>query len=399
MNKIIAALRDGTWLAPARVTRLATAALAGTVLFLLFLAATSHGLNDYSGRPLGTDFSSFYAAGRLAGTGGDPYDSASLQAAQRAIFGEATPYYAFAYPPIFLLLVSPLTVLPYLPALLIWQAATFLFYFWGMVLLKRRFASSLPDRIFYQCAAGYTAVFVCLTHGQNGFLTAGLFAAALALLDIRHWSAGLLFGLVAFKPQFGLLIPFALAAGGYWRSFLAAAAAVFALAALSALLFGEQIWFGFFSAAADARRVILEADGVGYAKMVSVFSWFRLWHLPLTAAYAAQAVAVILVLVINLRLWRSGADPRLRGAALCTGTLLATPFALDYDLMLMAPAILLLTSYQVEKGGIPFGATLLFGLWAMPLFVRGIAAAVLIPVASWMLAGCFLILSRRAQSR
>ena len=151
--------------------------------------------------------------------------------------------------------------------------------------------------------------------------------------------------------------------------------------------------------AADARRVILEADGVGYAKMVSVFSWFRLWHLPLTAAYAAQAVAVILVLVINLRLWRSGADPRLRGAALCTGTLLATPFALDYDLMLMAPAILLLTSYQVEKGGIPFGATLLFGLWAMPLFVRGIAAAVLIPVASWMLAGCFLILSRRAQSR
>src|SRR5689334_8788911 len=90
MNKIIADLRDGTWLSPARIRRLATAALAATLLFLVFLAATSHGLNDYSGRPLGTDFSSFYAAGRLAGAGGDPYDPSSLQAAQRAIFGDNT---------------------------------------------------------------------------------------------------------------------------------------------------------------------------------------------------------------------------------------------------------------------------------------------------------------------
>src|SRR5258706_12577170 len=134
MNRIIAALREGTWLPEARVTRLATAAVAGTVVFLLFLAFTAHGLIDYSGRPVGTDFSSFYAAGRVAGSGANPYDPASLHAMEKAIFGDGTPYYAFAYPPIFLLLAWPLAMLAYLPSLLVWQVSTFLLYLWAMAL-------------------------------------------------------------------------------------------------------------------------------------------------------------------------------------------------------------------------------------------------------------------------
>ena len=130
MNRIIASLRDGTWLPEARVTRLATAAVAGTIVFLLFLAVTAHGLIDYSGRPLGTDFSSFYAAGRLAGSGADPYDRASLHAMEKAIFGDGTPYHAFAHPPIFLLLARPLAMLAYLPSLMVWQVSTFLLYLW-----------------------------------------------------------------------------------------------------------------------------------------------------------------------------------------------------------------------------------------------------------------------------
>jgi hypothetical protein len=268
-----------------------------------------------------------------------------------------------------------------------------------MARLKQRFAPALPGRHLYLCAAGFAAVFVNLTHGQNGFLTAALFAAALALLDTRPWLAGLCFGLVAFKPQFGVLIPFVLAVDGRWRSFLAAAATVLALAALSASLFGVQIWPGFFSAASQARQVILEANGVGYNKMISVFSWLRLWHLPLTVAYAGQVIVAILVISASLRLWRADADRRLKGAALCVGTLLSTPFALDYDLMILAPAILLIIAYMIEKPVIPFGATLVFVLWLMPLFVRGIAAAALLPLANWMLAGCFLMLVKQARTQ
>ena len=89
MTGVIAVLRDGRWLSADRIQRLAVAAILGTAAFLLFLALTAQGANDYSGRPLGTDFSSFYAAGRLLGVGANPYDPTALHGMQRAIFGTA----------------------------------------------------------------------------------------------------------------------------------------------------------------------------------------------------------------------------------------------------------------------------------------------------------------------
>jgi hypothetical protein len=390
MNGMIGVLRDGTWLSAARIQRLGSAAALGTLAFLLFLALTAHGANDYTGRPLGTDFSSFYAAGRLIQLGANPYDPASLHKMQQAMFGNATPYYSFAYPPFFLLPAWILAKLPYLVALALWQLSTFALYLWSMVLLKRRFAPALQDRTLYLCAAGFTAVFVNVTHGQNGFLTAALFAAAIASLGMRPWLAGLCFGLAAYKPQLGLLVPFALAAGGHWRSFTAAVLTLVVLAAICTLLFGGHVWPEFFAGAGQSRQVILEAGRVGYDKMVSVFAWARLWRLPLGAAYAGQAIVALLVIAMTVRLWRAG-DPRLQGAGLCLGTLLVTPFALDYDLMIIAPAILLLASYEIERRQFPFGATLLFLLWLIPLFARGLAGAMVLPLANWSVVGAFLL--------
>lgn len=378
------------------MARLATVTAGGTVLFLIFLGVTAHGWNDYSGRPLGTDFSSFYAAGRLIALGSNPYDPSALHDMQRTIFGSATPYYAFAYPPIFLLLAWPLAQLPYLLSLAIWQLSSFALYLWGMTLLKQRFAPALSRHLFYLGATGFTAVFVNLTHGQNGFLTAGLYAAALASLGTCPVLAGLCFGLAAYKPQLGLLVPFALAAGGHWRSFGAAVVTVSVLAAACSLLFGTQVWAEFFAGAGQARRVILDLDGVGYAKLVSVFAWLRLWHLPVFAAYAGQAVVAILVIAMTMRSWQEG-DLRLKGAAMCLGVLLVTPFALDYDLMIAAPAILLLASYDMERGQIPFGGSLLFLLWFMPLFARSLANSMALPIASWTLMACFLMTQIRQQ--
>ena len=48
--------------------------------------------------------------------------------------------------------------------------------------------------------------------GQNGFLTAALFAAALLALPRKAWLAALLITLITYKPQFGILIPVALVA-------------------------------------------------------------------------------------------------------------------------------------------------------------------------------------------
>jgi len=90
---------------------------------------TSAGGVDILGRPLGTDFSSFYAAGQavLAGHPAEPFDPALLHARQQALFGPATPFYAWQYPPMFLLVVAPFALLPYAIAWAVWQSLTLAF--------------------------------------------------------------------------------------------------------------------------------------------------------------------------------------------------------------------------------------------------------------------------------
>src|SRR5436309_2254785 len=83
-------------------------------------------------------------------------------------------------------------------------------------------AGTSVDPIWLLLAAAYPAVFVNLGHGHNGFLTAALLGGALVLLDRRPIVAGVLFGLMAYKPQFGLMIPLVLIATGRWRAFAAA---------------------------------------------------------------------------------------------------------------------------------------------------------------------------------
>jgi hypothetical protein len=391
---MIASLRNGTFLNMERARTYPRLLLAGFVLALAWLLLTAHGVSDYAGRPLGSDFSSFYAAGRMALAGQTPYAQPALHATEQTLFGAGAPYYSFAYPPIFLLLLAPLAKLPYLPALLLWQGASLALYLAAMSRLRQALGENLPGgALFLTACLSFTAVFVNLTHGQNGFLAAALLAFALSLLDEKPVLAGLCFGLLIFKPQLGLVVPFALAAGGRWRSFATAALMVIILAALAALSFGAESWRDFLAAAHFSQTMILDQNAVGYEKMVSVFAWVRLWHLPLNLSYGAQALAALCAIASVMFLWRGNADPRLKGAALVFATLLATPFALDYDLMLLAPAILLLAA---RRGLLPYEASLAALLWLMP-FAAASLAAIGLPLAAWSIAAGLIFTFRAAR--
>jgi len=89
-------------------------------------------------------------------------------------------------------------------------------------------------------AIAYPAVFINLGHGHNGFLTAALMGFALLLLDARPLLAGIPFGLLAYKPQFGLLIPLVLIATDRWKTFAAAAATVGVLTLVATLAFARR---------------------------------------------------------------------------------------------------------------------------------------------------------------
>jgi len=157
MAGFIALLRTGGFLTRERVRLVAFGALAAALIGLVFLAAGANGPNDSYGRPLGTDFASFYAAGTLVrdGLAAQAFDQASHFAREQAIFGPATQYYAFQYPPVFLLVAGALAVLPYVPALIVWQVATLILYLLAMRSILAGSQGTAPDRLWLLLALAF----------------------------------------------------------------------------------------------------------------------------------------------------------------------------------------------------------------------------------------------------
>jgi len=437
MNRAYHLLRSGAWLSRQRIRLVATAILGVSAVALLYLVVTAHGLVDTQGRPLGTDFSSFYAAGThvLDGHPDAPYDMARQHARQQAIFGPATPFYGWLYPPFFLFIAAALARLPYGVALVLWQTVTLGLYllsirailtwsfrgarsaslqstfpasegialkadrWWRWLwIVDSRFAASGMTHDWLLLALAFPAVLINLGHGQNGFLTAALLGGGLAVLDRRPIVAGILFGLLAYKPQFGLMIPLALAAGGHWRSFAAAAGTVALLALAATLTFGPDVWHAFLESSRFARLVVLEQGDPGFHKMQSLFAWARMWGAPIPLAYATQGALAAGVAAALVWLWRGRASYPLKAAALCLGTILATPFTFDYDMMLLAPAIAFFAADGFARGFAPWEKTALAALWLMPLVARSLAQITLIPIGVPVMLALFILLLRRSTS-
>ena len=397
-------LRSGEWLTPARARGYSLILLGLSALALAGWIALSDGLIDRNGKPLGTDFSSFYAAGSLVleGRAGDVYNMAAHYAHEQQIFGTATPYYGWLYPPIFLLLAAPLASMPYPVALAVWQISTFVLYLAviGVIVGRMGKRGMAIGPIWLAVAAGFPAVLVNLGHGQNGFLTAGLFGAALLAPPTHQLLAGALFGLLSYKPQFALVVPVALLAAGQWRAVVAAGITVMALVGVTSLVFGVDLWLAFVASTETSRKLLLEQGDVGFEKLQSVFAAVRMWGGGIPLAYAAQGIVSAAVLCGTAWTWRSACDRDLKSALLVVATLLASPHVLDYDLVMLALAIAFTVSAGSAGGFRDYEISLLAAAWIVPLLARGIAVITAIPLGLLALLALYGFgLRRAAQDR
>ena len=397
---MLAALLDGEFASRARLRLWASGLIIAFVASIAFLAVTAQGLNDFKGRPLGTDFSDVYTAGMLArdGVPDAAYDPPRHYRQEQAIFGLDTQFYGWHYPPFFLLVAGELAALPYIPALLLWLVASLAAYVWAMRALQRAGPASelVRDPLWLLLVLAFPAVFINFVHGQNAFATVALAAGGLALLDRRPLAAGVLFGLMAYKPQFAVLLPVALIAGGRWKALAAAAATLGGLVAIATIVFGPGIWPAFFGSSEFSRVVVLEQGSTGFEKIQSVFAAVRLLGGSISTAYAVQGVVSLLIAGALALLWRGAASQALKGAGLCLAMLLATPYCLDYDLMLLAPAIGLLAGEGRASGWHRGELLLLAALWLMPVVVRILASATHFALGPVLLALGFALVARRA---
>ncbi len=376
-------LRSGDWLTRPRMRNYSLILLALYAVATMVWIGLSDGLIDRNGKPIGTDFSSFYAAGSLTleGHAADAYAPSAHHAREQRQFGEKTPYYSWNYPPVFLLIAAALALLPYPLALALFQAAGLALYLMviAAILAPARRRDPVFARNWLPAAAAFPAVFINLGHGQNGFMTAALLGAALVTLE-RPVVSGLCIGLLCYKPQFALVIPIALLAAGRWRVIASAAATTMALVAFSWLFFGTDAWTAFLASTEMSRKVLLEHGSVGFEKLPSAFAAVRMWGGSVLLAYSVQATLSIALAATLAWLWRSDAAFELKAAALAAASLLATPYMLDYDLVVAGLAIAYLARLGRARGFRSFDISLLAAAWIVPLLSRGIAKITGIPL-------------------
>ena len=113
-------------------------------------------------------------------------------------------------------------------------------------------------------------------------------------------------------------------------------------------------------------------------------------------AYAMQGALALALAVALVWLWRSRAAFALKAAALLIGTVLATPYSLDYDLMLLAPVIAYLAVDGLARGFGAYEKTVLAALWIVPLIARAVPQATYVPLAVPLMLLAFVLLLRRA---
>ncbi|MDE2365034.1 MAG: DUF2029 domain-containing protein [Hyphomicrobiales bacterium] len=379
MQKILEATRTGDWLTVQRLRAYSLILLALALAAIAAIAVQSHDLLMPNDNPVGADFAEVWVAGQeaLQGHPAAPFDMQTHIAAQHAVFGPKAAVYGWHYPPYFLIPAQALARLPYVPALVLWQALTFAFYLFVIATIARRAPGDM--RLWMLAAVAFPAVLVNVGHGQNGFLTAGLMAAGLMALDRRPWLAGALLALLAYKPNFAIVLPVALLLHFRWRA-IVSGALVGALATLATFaLFGVEAWRAFFANLDVTRTIVIEQGAAGFEKIQSVFAGVRLLGGSIGAAYGVQSVATLATLGALAWVWRSSADMRVKIAAALIATQLTTPYCLDYDMMTLGPALALLASHGLERGFQPYEKSGLALGFMTPLIARPFAIAFGVP--------------------
>jgi hypothetical protein len=359
-----------------------------SLLGVVAAVVTARGGLDPQGKPLGTDFVSFYAAARLAATQGAAaaYDPALHAAAQQAVFPLAHyGYTTFLYPPAFLVLCLPLALLPYTVALAAWLAT-------GLAALAAAMRSLLPEGGWLPLLA-FPALLVNAGHGQNAMLTAACFAGFMALGDRMPLLAGAVLGGLVIKPQLAIAIPLILLCARRWHALAGAGLSAALLCAGAMLVLGADAWRAF-AAVAPAGGPMLALGLNGFAKMPTVFAAARLVGGGVgVAAFAQAAVAVgVLAVAGALAARRPGAGAE--GALMAAAALLISPWCFDYDLVVLAPALAWIAG-RAATGFLPWERLSWVAAYLLPLAVRGVASATDVPLGPPVLLLLFFCVCRR----
>lgn len=326
-------------------------------------------LGYLTGKPIGADspcsnpecdFSAFWPAGLLARKGEfiQLYDGVSFYEFQRSVFGTwATHLAGFFYPPVTLLPSTLISYLPFEYGFFVWVSCFTALSVWLLHISGFSWRVILP--VILCPAAIWNAEL-----GQWGVIDAALLVAGLmGSLTNRKW-AGWALGLLAFKPQAGILVPACLLGGKNKQDIFRFCVTLLLLTGATLVFFGPDVWKAFFTFGHKQTLDVLYAPFFenNYEESgISVFWMVRSLGAGLQLAFTIQTIFTLLAMLFVFLIWRHRNLPLLDKVALAVLlSLLATPYGYVND---MVAGACVLAALMERRGWTLKITDVLFWLW------------------------------------
>ena len=166
-----------------------------------------------------------------------------------------------------------------------------------------------------------------LRWGQNGFLSTALLGFGIFFLEGNPVLAGLMFGLLVYKPQMAVFPLIILLLSKKWRVLKWTVVFAALSVVVSGVLFGFDLWVRFFQSFFSSTAGLLCDNGMSLAPIQpSFYSALRLAGLNDNVSYLLQAMLGILAAFAVWRVWKKTDRMALRGSALVLGIFLFNPY-------------------------------------------------------------------------
>ncbi len=312
--------------------------------------------------PLGHDFVAFWAAAQLFARGGLDalYDLGAFGALQESV-SVRPGLLLWHYPPHYLALILPLAGLSFRMGYLIFTAV-------NLAALGSVGWRILPFRtpVGWAALLGAPVMAAAVVQGQNGaFFAACLIGGIAAGERGRPWLSALLFALVLAKPHYGVLLPLVMIARRDWAAMARTALCCLGFTAVVTLLFGLRAWNFFLHNVPMLGYTLTEPELL--AQMPTAWAALRLAGMPGAPASILHLAVALAAARVVWALWRRpGVDPDLALAALLFGTLMISPYAFRYDMVLTLGGTLLLIRHANARGLTPTDKIVMAAMWVLP---------------------------------
>ena len=334
------------------------------------------GMHDRHGLIKGADFLHFYTLGNLAleHRGDLLYNMpAQTELARQEVPAAAGYVYVPLYGPQVSLVFAPLARLPYLWALAIWISVNVLIYAACCFAIWTT-CPNLAGRgwTVLLLAMAFPGFFQLLAWGQSSGLALASFTLAyLALRGQHEFVAGLAIGCLAFKPQWAIAAALVIVLTGRWK--VLAGATVSASLQLGAgwAYYGTAAMHDYVHALSRIADVLPALEPRRY-QMHSLRGFWVLLVPHSGAATVLYIVSSVAALTVLLGSWWKRGPWELQFSALLFGSVLVSPHLTVYDLVVLAPAFLLLTDWAIAHPDQPASRSIRGLLYlCFPLFLFG----------------------------